>query len=138
MTALDIMEHVYQEGIDPVNGGIFYERDYVTGHTDKTKVWWAQAEAITSFFNCYQITKDEKYLDAAINVWNYVEKNVVDYEKGEWFENGKAAGDDMGAHRRDLARCGKDQKANRYKCPYHNSRTCFEIMSRVDAVLGEA
>ncbi|MCL2058631.1 MAG: AGE family epimerase/isomerase [Oscillospiraceae bacterium] len=131
--ALDIMDHVLEEAIDPVNGGMFHEINTGTGVQDRSKIWWAQAEGITSFFNCYQITGDEKYLDAAINIWDYTEENVVD-PTGEWYSVGKNKVMDYAWRVREAARAGAGsrEKANKSKCPYHNARTCFEIMKRVD------
>ena len=134
-TVLDIMDHVLDEAIDPVNGGMFYEINTDTGVQNKSKSWWAQSEAITSFFNCYQISGDEKYLDAAIGIWNYTEENVVD-PTGEWYSNGKNKIMDYPWRIKEAARAGANkEKANRSKCPYHNSRACFEIMKRVDEEL---
>ena len=133
---LDIMDHVLDEAIDPVNGGMFYEINTETGEQMRSKSWWAQAEGITSFFNCYQISGDEKYLDAAIGIWDYVEENVVD-PTGEWYSFGKNKYMDYAWRIKDDARrlSANREKANRSKCPYHNSRTCFEIMKRVDEEL---
>lgn len=131
-TALDIMEHVYAEGLDPVLGGMYNESDLSTGHVDKSKVWWVQAEGITAFINCYQISGNQKFVDAAAGIWKYVEENLVDWEKGEWFAVGYDPGID------DLSRISADNtvrmccgKASKPKCPYHNSRSCFEMMKRV-------
>ena len=136
---IDIMDHVLEESIDPINGGIYSDMDINTGHLNKTKVWWNQAEGITSCFNCYQITGDEKYLDAAIGIWNYVEENVVDPTL-EWFAIGKNKVMDE-EWKKQEAQFGAfmgDEKASKAKCPYHNSRTCFEIIKRVNQELEKA
>ncbi len=136
--ALDIMDHVLAEGIDPVNGGMYSDIDIRTGHKNRAKVWWNQCEGITSFFNCYQLTGDEKYLDAAISIWDYTEKNVVD-PTGEWFARGfNAVMDEEWKKEEDsTAAFMGTEKASKAKCPYHNSRTCFEIMKRVDEELAK-
>lgn len=135
-TALDIMAHVYEEGLDRENGGLFNEQDCVSGHLNRAKVWWVQAEGITSFFNCYQLSGDEKYLDAAIAIWDYVEKYVVDYKNGEWFAvgTGDGAGPEAVAQS-EAVRAVCAGKASKAKCPYHNARACFEIMDRVGRML---
>ena len=135
-TALDIMDHVYAEGLDPVYGGMYNEKDAVSGHVDKAKIWWVQAEGITAFMNCFQITGDEKYLDAAISIWNYTDKYVVDHEKGEWLAVGIEPGrseETIASGLNCIRMCAG--KASKPKCPYHNSRTCFEIMRRADECL---
>lgn len=136
--ALDIMDHVLAEGIDPINGGLYSDIDIRTGHLVKNKIWWTQCEGITSFFNCYQITGDEKYLDAAISIWDYTEKNVVD-PTGEWYAKGFNAVMDDEWKKQDQAFNAfmGNEKASKAKCPYHNSRTCFEIMKRVDEELAK-
>lgn len=135
---LDIMDHVMAEGLDPVNGGMYSDINIHTGHLNKTKVWWNQAEGITTFFNCYQITGDEKYLDTAISIWNYVEENVVDPTL-EWFAIGKnkVMDADWIEDEKNMNAFMGDEKASKAKCPYHNSRTCFEIIKRVGQELSK-
>lgn len=132
--SLQIMNNVLREGLDPVNGGLFYERYAKTGEINKIKIWWVQAEGIISFFNCYQITGDEKYLDAAINIWEYVEKHMIDRTYGDWFSLGQGDIMDVQTIEQIQARKGRfpNVKANKSKCPYHNSRACFEIIERVE------
>lgn len=137
-TVLDIMEHVLTEGMDPVNGGMYSDINIQTGHLNRCKIWWNQAEGITSFFNCYQISGDEKWLDAAISIWDYVEENIVDPTL-EWFSIGKnkVTDEDLRADEKATEPIIGDDKANKAKCPYHNSRTCFEIIKRVNQELGK-
>ena len=136
-TALDIMDHVYLEGLDPINGGMYSDMDLKTGHINKSKVWWTQAGGITSFFNCYELTKDQKYLKATLDIWDYVEAYVADHEKGEWFALGsnKVFDSEMVKDMEAMKNMVGDEKASKAKCPYHNTRTCLEIMKRGKRVL---
>lgn len=135
--ALSIMDKVLAEGIDLKNGGLYSDADYRTGHVNRVKIWWTQAEGITSFFNCYQLTHDEKYLDAAINIWNYTEKNIVNQQVGEWLAVGKNPISDKELEEQEKSAVDfmQDEIASKAKCPYHNSRTCYEIMRRADEEL---
>lgn len=91
------------------------------GEVNRTRVWWIQAEAVVGFYNAYEKTNDSKYLDAAGQIWAYIEKYFVDArENSEWFW--------------DLDVNGKpiSQKpiTEPWKCPYHNGRMCMEILVR--------
>ena len=48
---------------------------------------------------------------------------IVDHEFGEWFW----------LVSRDGAPNADKDKVGPWKCPYHNSRTCFEVMERLEA-----
>ena len=108
------------EGLDK-DGGLWYEYEPAQGHLIKEKHWWVQAEAMVGFFNTWQITGIEKYLDISIASWEFVKNNMLDKTNGEWFwgidEHGKVM--------------SKDDKAGLWKCPYHNSRACIEIIRRI-------
>ena len=133
-TVLKITRQVLEEGMDTQNGGIFYERDIETGHYSKSKIWWAQCEAITGFLCAYELSEDEKFLDMALNIWNYVDKHIVDHEKGEWKAIGTndVVDDDITASDLAFFEVVGDEKANKTKCPYHNSRVCLEVYKRVN------
>lgn len=108
------------EGIDPIDGGLWYEFDPKNEQLIAEKHWWPQAELIIGFYNAYQMTKNQKYLDVVINNWDFVKKYILDKKNGEWF---------WGVYE-DYSFIQKD-KAGFWKCPYHNSRTCIELIHRI-------
>ena len=62
---LKLAETVLYESFDHQAGGIFDER-HPGNDVEDRKGWWAQAEALIGFFNAYQISGDEAYLDAVL------------------------------------------------------------------------
>ena len=118
-TAVKMTDAVIMEGLDK-DGGIFYEKDGI--HLDSDKHWWPQAEAMVGFINTWQITGDKKYLEHALNAWRFIKKNVLDKVNGEWF----------GRVNRSGVPVDTEDKAGFWKCPYHNSRACIEIINRLE------
>ena len=91
------------------------------GVDDTHRVWWVQAEAVLGFLNAWEKTGEERFRQAAVDVWRYINEVVVDRRpSGEWFwrvdENG-------------LPDQGKPT-VEPWKCPYHNGRMCLEILRR--------
>ncbi len=119
--AVRMAQEVRANGLDHANGGIYYEME--SSGIDDRKDWWPQAEAVVGFFNAWQITGDEAYLDEALKTWKFIQKYLVDRENGEWY---------WGVTR-DGSELTSEEKAGSWKCPYHNSRMCFEIVSRVSS-----
>ena len=76
------------------------------------------------FFNAYQLTGSDIYLEASLQAWDYIQKHIVDKDNGEWF---------WGVTR-DGSHVTSDEKVGPWKCPYHNSRMCYEIINRVDKI----
>jgi cellobiose epimerase len=101
------------------DGSLVYEKDKVGGITDTKREWWTEAEAIVGFVNAYELTGDEAYISKAVSVWEYTDKFIVDHKKGEWYYDL----DEKGNHSGD--------KAGPWKCPYHNSRMCMELIERL-------
>lgn len=101
------------------DGRIIYES--VDGKPSTNLQWWAQAEAIVGFVNAWELTGDEVWLSRALSVWDFTDMNFVDKEQGEWFwgmaNDGKIA--------KNAA------KVSAWKCPYHNSRMCLEVLHRL-------
>jgi len=109
------------EGLD-ADGGFWYEFEPAENHLVKEKHWWPQAEAMIGFFNTWQITGDEKYLDLSISSWGFVKDKILDKKNGEWFWGIDEHGQPMQ---------GED-KAGLWKCPYHNTRACIELITRIN------
>lgn len=103
------------------DGSMTHEANLDNGHVDADRHWWVQAETVVGFFNIYQYFYDEAALKKAINCWNYIKKNLIDNELGEWFWSRDAE--------RNINK--KDDHAGFWKCPYHNSRMCLELMERI-------
>ena len=116
--AIHIAE-VTQEGLD-ADGGLWYEFDSEKNELIAEKHWWVQAEALIGFYNAYQLTNDEKYLNIVYKNWKFIKKHILDKQNGEWF---------WGVNR-DYSLIEKD-KAGFWKCPYHNGRACLELMHRI-------
>jgi len=107
------------EGLQP-DGSIVYEKDYTTGHLDKDRHWWVQSEALVGFLNAYELTGNTEWRNKAMKCWKYISVNLIDKADGEWFWS---ISDEGIANR-------KEDKAGFWKCPYHNSRMCLEVLSR--------
>jgi mannobiose 2-epimerase len=116
--AIQIAE-VTQEGLD-TDGGLWYELNPKNNELIAEKHWWVQAEALIGFYNAYQLTADEKYVDLVLKNWNFIKQYILDQQNGEWF---------WGINR-DYSLIEKD-KAGFWKCPYHNSRACLELILRI-------
>lgn len=122
--AVKMAQTVYDEGLDKENGGLYYEAD--SGGTDAEKHWWPQAEAMVGFFNAYELTGAEYFYEASYRVWQFVKKYLIDTQNGEWFSKVSREG----------RVCAALPKVGPWKCPYHNSRACFELIERLTAAEG--
>ena len=108
------------EGVQP-NGGIINEKNYQTGHVDTNFDWWPQAEAMIGFYNVYQLTNDQSFAQKTLNTWKFINKFIIDKTNGEWHWSVSSKG------KIDT----QNDKAGFWKCPYHNSRMCLELMERI-------
>ncbi|HVW98545.1 MAG TPA: AGE family epimerase/isomerase [Mucilaginibacter sp.] len=103
------------------DGGLFYEYDADSDRLIDEKHWWVQAEAMVGFFNAWEVSGDRRYLDIALRNWEFIKEKILDKENGEWFWGIGADGKVM----------QHEDKAGFWKCPYHNSRACLEIIKRI-------
>jgi mannobiose 2-epimerase len=114
--AVNLATAQLKQGVD-ARGAII--GDKLDGNADNY-IWWPQAEAFTGFLNAWQISKDKKFLDAAVYLWDWIKDYLIDREYGEWYKIVHADG----TPEKEAA------KAGQWRCPYHNSRMGFEIMTR--------
>jgi 4-O-beta-D-mannosyl-D-glucose phosphorylase len=114
-----LAEGAYRDGYDAAAGALENERR--GDERDATRVWWCQAEGVVGFFNAWQLTGEQKYLEAAVKIWRWIQTYQIDRQHGEWFQ--EVAPD--GAP--DLTQL----KGGNWKTPYHNGRACMEILRRL-------
>ncbi len=108
-----------KEGLD-ADGGLWYEYEPKEQKLVAEKHWWPQAELWIGMVNAWQLTQKEEYLDIVEKNFSFVEKYIIDHKNGEWI---------WGVYQ-DYAPILKD-KAGFWKCPYHNSRACIELLKRL-------
>ena len=114
------MADAVKKGLDK-DGGLWYEYEPATDHLIKEKHMWPQAEAMVGYFNAYQNTMDKKYLDSSVASWQFVQQHIHDKQNGEWHWGVKENYIPM-----------QQDKVGVWKCPYHNSRACIEIIKRIN------
>lgn len=107
------------EGLD-TDGGLWYERE--DGRLVRQKHWWPQAEAMVGFLQAWQLSGDVQWWQRSLDSWDFIRKYIRHPEGKEWYWGVEADHSPMP---------GQD-KAGFWKCPYHNSRACLEIMRRLD------
>jgi mannobiose 2-epimerase len=108
------------KGLHPT-GGLLHEGDREGKHLDHEFEWWPQAEALVALVNNYEITKNERYLDIAVKISEFISKYFFDVDNGEWFYRVDLEGKPILSY----------PKAGMWKCPYHNGRACLELISRL-------
>lgn len=121
--AIAMAKATLEQGVDK-DGGLFNEFD--GKHLDDSKDWWPQAEAMVGFLNAYQLSGEAAYLEAAKGSWTFIERNVCDREGGEWHWQVTREGVPVVS--------GSQPKVGAWKCPYHNSRACFEALERLNHI----
>ena len=102
------------------DGSMVHEANLDTGYVDTDRHWWVQAENVVGWINIWQYFGDESALQKALRCWQYIKLNLIDREGGEWWWSRDPE--------RNINR--KDDKAGFWKCPYHNSRMCLELIER--------
>ena len=108
------------EGIDS-DGGLKYE--YTPGHRDEgEKEWWTLAEAVIGFYNAWELSGTSIYLEKSLGMWDYLKKHFIDHKQGEWFYRID----------KNYMPVPSYSKVSLWKCPYHNSRMCMEMIRRID------
>ena len=108
-----------KEGIDS-DGGLWYEYEPKEQKLIAEKHWWPQAELWIGMINAWQLSKNDEFLEITEKNFEFVEKYIIDHKNGEWIWGVYA----------DYSPILKD-KAGFWKCPYHNSRACIELIKRL-------
>jgi mannobiose 2-epimerase len=76
---------------------------------------------VVGFFNAWQLSGDDAWLNKTRNSWDFIKQHLVDREQGEWYWSVSPEGE------KDRV----NDKAGFWKCPYHNGRMCLELIERI-------
>ena len=105
------------EGLLP-DSSMRYEK-LPDGKYDDSRQWWVQAETVVGNLWLWKYHSDLQGTERALAAWNYIREKLVDTQDGEWWwavlPDGSA----------DLSQ----PKAGFWKCPYHNTRMCLQVLS---------
>jgi mannobiose 2-epimerase len=81
-----------------------------------------QAEGAVTALYMYRLTGDSKYADVFAKTYDFIEKNLVDWENGEWYWSLSADGKQTGP------------KASVWKAGYHNGRAMLECLALLQSI----
>jgi mannobiose 2-epimerase len=101
---------------------MMYEKFFKTGQIDSDRHWWVQAETVVGFLNAFTLTGNDEDLNQCLKTWRFISDNLIDRKYGEWYWS-------VDNKRQPNL---KDDKAGFWKCPYHDSRMCLEIIERTN------
>ena len=103
---------------------MIYER-HPDGTRNLERHWWVQAECVIGLFYLYRLHGRKEALEPALKTWDYIKTHLIDRTGGEWWWSILPDG--------SVNRT--DDKAGFWKCPYHNSRMCMELIRRIERLL---
>ena len=110
-------------GLD-LDGGLSYEYFPETLKLDTDKHWWPQAEAMVGYFNAWQESGQQSFLEKSLGSWEFIKAFLVDKKMGEWYWSVN----------REREPQTEKEKAGFWKCPYHNGRSCLELIRRINEI----
>jgi mannose/cellobiose epimerase-like protein (N-acyl-D-glucosamine 2-epimerase family) len=79
-----IADHTLRFGYDSRNGGIYREGPPNGSATDLDKEFWQNAEALVGFLNAYELTADDRFLQAFHRTWIFAVQHLIHPKLGEW------------------------------------------------------
>jgi cellobiose epimerase len=127
-TARTMVDHALRTGWDFKHGGLFDRGYYFAGAgtiaiIDDAKVWWVEAEALHSFLMMSRLfPSDRLYGERFRQEWEYIRSNLLDAERGGWYENGIDS----------RPGAGQGLKGHEWKATYHETRSlmnCLDLLS---------
>lgn len=99
------------------DGSLRYEK-LLDGTYDDSRQWWVQAETVVGNLWLWKYHSDPLGAERALAAWGYIRDHLVDNQAGEWWWAVLPDGS------LDLSQ----PKAGFWKCPYHNTRMCLQVL----------
>jgi mannobiose 2-epimerase len=123
-----LLQQAIVNGWDSQVGGFYHTGRHCKGShqcavVKKNKTWWVQAEAFNTLLVFSRIfPHDTIYEELFEKQWNYIDKYLVDHDKGDWFEGGL----DEEPHSVFAP------KSHIWKCTYHVARALMNCIALLD------
>ena len=123
-TIRKLLDHAAEHGVDWKYGGVFRDGTHSGGPLILEKEFWQHCECLVGFLEGFDLFGEEKHLDAAENIWKFVDEYMINHEVGEW-------------------RTLLDQKGgiidpnigNPWKVCYHSGRSMVECIGILEKIL---
>lgn len=116
--AQELFDQALLNAWDTQNKGISYGFDLNNKVCDGDKYFWVQAESFAAAGYLYAYTKNDKYLNWYIKIWQYSWEHMVDHKFGAWF--------------RILTNDNQKMEVNKSpigKTDYHTMGACYDVIS---------
>jgi N-acyl-D-glucosamine 2-epimerase len=124
-TVDSLIQTTIAEGLASNAGSVYDMVQISTGHIEKARIWWVQAEALVGFFNAWQITRNDQYLNYVFGIWEFIRQELLDRKHGEWHWTATCDTD---------PKVPSHYKVGPWKGPYHNGRAMLELCRRIDDI----
>ena len=119
--SVNMARAVYDRGVND-SGGIYTEYHAREKLFSTRFSWWEQNEGVVGFLNAYQLSGEDKFLDASVKALEFIDKYFIDREFGGWHM----------AIDQEYKLIANTAKCTGYNCPYHNARMSIEIIRRLE------
>ncbi len=125
-----MVDHALLNGWDQKQDeGSFYDEGYYFANEPKititrnTKNWWAQGEGMNTLLIMSELYPNDpmKYYDKFLQSWNYIDRNLVDHQYGDWYQGGLDQQPDMKTA----------LKGHIWKATYHQYRSLANCIDRL-------
>lgn len=118
-----VCKRLYQASLEGLrgDGSMVYETT-AGGVLVTDRHWWVQAESVVGHLWAWKYLGVDEGAERAAAAWEYISSHIIDRQGGDWWWSCSDEGIPNTT----------DDKAGEWKCPYHNSRMCVEVMSLFD------
>ena len=118
-----IWDYGLDHGYDHQQGGFFNAGKLGQPAHRRSKLFWAQAEALLSALYMHRLTDEQYYFSYFSEILHWIEHRQVDWSDGEWFAEIDEAGVPKGV------------KAGEGKAAYHHGRAVMQSLVMLEAML---
>jgi mannobiose 2-epimerase len=115
-----IVDNQLRWGWDRVRGGVFLSGALGGPAWDPAKLWWVQAESMTTYLDLFARTGSGQAAQAYLATLRWIDRHQVDWAGGEWFTRIEPFGRIT------------SPKTDVWKTPFHVGRSLMLALARLD------